>query len=460
MEHNEITSIHNHTIVALATPPIASALSIIRLSGKNAISIADNIFKGKHPLSNTKSHTARFGTIVNADATTIDQCVATVFRAPHSFTGEDCVEFSLHGSPWIAKTTIQLLIHAGAIPAERGEFSMRAFLNGKIDLTQAEAIADIIASSSENSNKLAINQMKGKFSQIIKKLSEKLLHAATMLELELDFSEEDVTFANRSQLNTLLYDINNTLTHLAQSYKTGKIIKEGIPIAIIGQPNAGKSTLLNHLAGDNKAIVSTIPGTTRDTIEETIDIHGTIYRIIDTAGIRQANDEIEKIGVEKSILTASKAQLTIILLDATQQIDQQIEDIQKSLNNSIVPQNTLYVINKKDINQNKNDNYPYLQISAKTGNGITQLKNKIKEITIGAYHTDTDILITNARHYQAIIESLKDIDEAIQSINSNQTSDIITFHLRNTLRSLATITGEITSTNILHNIFKNFCIGK
>lgn len=463
MEPNQLTSAHNHTIVALATAPVKSAIGVVRISGPDAISIVDKIFRGKQTLASTKTHRVRYGRLIDENENIIDECVATIFRAPHSFTGDDTIELSIHGSPWIASRVLNQLVANGAMPAKAGEFTMRAFMNGKVDLTQAEAIADIIASTSPASHSVAMNHLKGSLAKIIHELNGRLLNFASLLELELDFSEEDVQLADTQTLHKLAQEIRNHLDTLVESYSAGQALKNGLPIAIIGAPNAGKSTLLNTLAGEEKAIVSNIPGTTRDVIEQNIEIQGITCRFIDTAGLRDTADEIEMIGVEKAIKASQQATITILLVDGTQPIAQQLENIKSTIKES-EQSVQLIVVNKCDL-VNIHTIHTALPpqtiwISAKSGKGIdtliTEILRNIENRNLSTHNT----YITNARHYGLLLRARKSLDRTLTAIDTLQPTDLIVEDLRETTRTLSEITGEITTPQILQNIFKNFCIGK
>lgn len=450
----------NDTIAAAATPATQSAIALIRISGADALAIAEKIFKGKKNLKSYPSHTAHVGYLIDTDNQIIDHCVATIFKAPNSFTGENIVEFSIHGSQWIASRTLHTLSLLGARPANPGEFTMRAFLNGKIDLTQAEAIADLIAASSEASNKIAIRQMRGTFTKVLQNLHSQLLHFASMLELELDFPEEDVEFANREKLSKLASDLLQHINRLTQSYKAGKVLKKGIPVAITGIPNAGKSTLLNLLLNDDKAIVSDISGTTRDLIEDTTEINGYLYRFIDTAGLRPTSDPIEQAGINKAIKAISNAQIIIRLLDITSPIAQQVNYIK-----SIIPETEAKIItvaNKCDTRHQSAISLPTgtIKISAKTGAGLQALLESIDSNSITNTITTENTIITNARHYAALSTAATYIRNLTEGIASGTPADILALDLRAALDALSEITGTITSADILHNIFSHFCIGK
>lgn len=467
MEYNKITP-QQETICAISTAPGISGIAVIRVSGPDAIKTVAKLWKGKS-LQNAGSHTAHLGYITDPDTNeTIDQCVATVYRAPATFTGEDIIELSVHGSQWIQQETLRLLINTRHCRlAEAGEFTRRAFANGKIDLSQAEAIADVIASTTRASHRLAMSQMKGQYSQQINSLRDSLLELACLLELELDFSEEDVEFASRQKLMDVATEIKQSVNQMADTFKMGKAIKEGIPVAIIGQPNTGKSTLLNALVGEERAIVSNIPGTTRDTIEDVTIINGIQYRFIDTAGLRDTTDTIEAIGIGRAMQTLSKAAIVIWLI-TPETTQQEIETTADKINSIIKPDTHLIVcINKTDLPYQTNQQkippqlpHTLLHISALTGTGLTELKNQLHNL----YSTDSQIqphlVVTNARHYQALSQAAESIARVINGLTANIPGDLIAQDVRQTIHHLGEITGAITSPDILATIFSRFCVGK
>lgn len=471
------------TIAAIATPKGAGAIAILRLSGPQAIEIASRCWQGTD-LSTATSHTVHLGFINDADNNPIDEVLLTIMRAPRTYTGEDTIEISCHGSQWLQRTILNRLMQCGARPAKPGEYTQRAFLNGRIDLTKAEAIADMIATSSQAAQRIAMNQMKGNFHNALEELRQQILHLASLFELELDFSEEDVEFASRPQMINLLTEIKNRLDTIAASFSTGNAIKDGIPVAIIGPANAGKSSLLNALLNENKAIVSDIPGTTRDTIEDTIEIGDYLFRFIDTAGLRQTDDKIEQIGIERAKATAAKADIILYITDATAPTPHTIDPtitaqlppttriihIQNKTDllptpNSIDPsqtQNTIKLKNKTEDQQTINLSYKTedqqtIKISAKTGEGIEALK---KSLTAQLPQSQTDIIITNARHLHALQQSSASARQALEGLQTNQTPDLISQDLRQLIHHLAEITGAITTPEILQSIFTTFCIGK
>lgn len=420
------------TICAPATA-LGGAIGIIRISGPEAISVTDKIFRGKRKLSESKGFTLHYGEIEN-----VDDVMVSVFRAPHSYTGEDSTEISFHGSSYIQKTIIELLLQNGCKMASPGEYTQRAFFNGKMDLSQAEAVADLIASNSKASHRIAMNQMRGGISKKLYKLRDELLQMTSLLELELDFSEEDVEFADRQRLLELAQAISDEIRTLTSSFATGNAIKNGVPVAIIGAPNVGKSTLLNALLEDDKAIVSEVQGTTRDVIEDTITIDGVLFRFIDTAGIRATNDVVEQLGIERSIKVASKAQIIILMTEPGVPYP------------DIVPSNDQTLIKI----ENKTTTF-----QAINGTGLDELK---RQLLSSVNISDNDnVLITNARHYDALLKADDSIQNAIRSINSSMTGDLISEDLRLCLSHLSEIIGTtITPDEVLRNIFSKFCIGK
>ena len=444
------------TICALATGSGLGAIAIIRVSGSETINICKKVFSKN--IADVKSHTIHFGTI-NNKVDVIDEVLLSIFRNPHSFTGEDVIEISCHGSIFIQQQILQLLTENGARIANPGEFTLRAFANGKMDLSQAEAVADLIASENKKAHQIAINQMRGGFSDDLKKLREQLINFASLIELELDFSEEDVEFANREQFNELLLLIKEKLTKLIDSFQLGNVIKNGIPVTILGAPNVGKSTLLNAVVNEDRAIVSEIAGTTRDTIEDVINIEGMQFRFIDTAGLRDTKDTIEKIGIQKALEKAEKAKVIIYLLDATTDFkaqEKEIGKIKKLQNKMIV------VVNKTDLNPNicetlKKKNY--LFISAKNKDGIEDLTNTLISI-IDTNLSSDETIISNSRHQEELSKTLVEIIAVIQGLNNDISGDLLAINIRQALYHLGLITGEVTTDDLLGNIFSKFCIGK
>ncbi|MGK7395868.1 MAG: tRNA uridine-5-carboxymethylaminomethyl(34) synthesis GTPase MnmE [Candidatus Cyclobacteriaceae bacterium M3_2C_046] len=450
------------TIVALATPQGMGAIGIIRLSGNQAIAIANQVFKGKD-LNNQPGHTLHYGTIREGNQI-IDEVVISLYKAPKSYTKEDVVEISCHGSNYIINQIIKLLIKYGARLAQPGEFTKRAFIHGKFDLAQAEAVADLIASESETAHQAALNQMRGGFSHKIKALREQLIHFASMIELELDFSEEDVEFASREDLTKLVKDLQKVILELISSFALGNVIKNGIPTVIAGKPNVGKSTLLNALLNEEKAIVSDIPGTTRDFIEDEINIEGVTFRFIDTAGIREATDKIEVMGVERTHAKMKSASLIIYMFDLSLE---NITDIRRDINkleNLGVP--FIKVGNKMDkaqqelLDQLNGQARDMVFISASQQEHIDVLKSKILEVVNLDKFKTGQTVVTNIRHYESLMNTQKALDDVLKGVNMGITGDLLALDIRTALHHLGEITGEITTDDLLGNIFSKFCIGK
>jgi tRNA modification GTPase len=449
------------TIVAPVTAPGTSAIAVIRISGKDSFAIVKHLYRGKDLLRQA-SHTIHFGTIQEGD-TIIDEVLVSIFRAPHSFTREDVIEISCHGSDFIVKKIIQAILKQGARLAKPGEFTKRAFLNGRFDLTQAEAIADLIHSDSESSHMAAIHQMRGGFSSKIKNLREQLIHFASMIELELDFAEEDVEFADRDDLKKLIHNIQIVITELINSFDYGNVIKNGVPTVIAGKPNAGKSTLLNVLLNEEKAIVSSIPGTTRDSIEDEILIEGIKFRIIDTAGLRETTDTIEAIGVARTKQKLQQASLILYLFDAANTIIQDLEDELTEIRQLNIP--LIVVANKVDklspaqtlLNTQTID---LVMISAALKYNIDELKQKMLSFVKADKFITGNTLITNIRHYENLRLTYQALDAVQSAIDQGHTGDLLALDIRNALYYLGEITGEITTDDLLATIFSKFCIGK
>ena len=446
----------NDTICALATAP-GGAIGIIRISGPQSLEILSRVFT--KDVSAAPANTIHYGHIKNG-AEIVDEVMASLFRAPHSYTGEDSVEISCHGSRYILNKVLNLLIAEGCRQAGPGEFTQRAYLNGKMDLSQAEAVADLIASTNQATHQIAMSQLRGHFSSKLAQLREQLLKLTSLLELELDFSDhEDLEFADRSELMELTKTIDNHITHLSNSFETGQAIKQGIPVAIVGKTNVGKSTLLNRLLKDDRAIVSDVHGTTRDTIEDTIDIKGITFRFIDTAGIRQTQDEVEQIGITRTYAAIDKARIVLWLIDS-EPSTKEINDISQHTDNKklIVIKNK---VDKADNNSYNSLKLPFISISAKFGKGIEELEQAIYEAADIPTLTENDIIVTNARHYDALTRAHDHLQRVLDGMVQNISSDLLSEDLRLTLGTLAEITGgEITPNEILGNIFKNFCVGK
>ena len=432
------------TIVAPATAQ-GGAISIIRLSGSNGMDIIKRHFS--RPLEDRR---ALFGSFSDGDKI-IDEVVVTYFKAPRSYTGEDCVEISCHGSQWIVSEIVRLLISSGAVAASPGEFTQRAFLNGKIDLSQAEAVADLIASDSRASAQVAIQQMRGGYAQELRVLNYELLNILSLLELELDFAEEDVEFADRGVLGGLIEKLHCRVRDLASSFSLGNVLKNGVPVAIVGKPNVGKSTLLNRLVGEERAIVSSVAGTTRDYIEEAITIDGIVFRFIDTAGLRSSTDEIELIGIERTYEKLRQAAIVIQLIDNMDDVEELSLSAEQKL---------MVVLNKIDSNPTVPTPPDTLKISAKNGIGISELRFALLSLIPKGSLSQHSLVVSNARHYEALQRGASAFSRALQALSDALPSDLIASEIRNGLYSLQEITGEITTEDILGNIFKNFCIGK
>lgn len=481
------------TIVALATPSGKGALALIRISGPDAINIADSVWQGKSLLS-CKSHTVHLGYIKEEAGQILDQAVATIFLAPNSFTGENIVEFSIHGSQWIIRQVINLLLRKGARGAEPGEFSRRAYMNSRMDLASAEGVADLIASSSKAAHTLAINQTRGSFSREFNTLRDKLIQLASLLELELDFSEEDVEFADRSSLLNTANELLTKIDRLTKSYSAGRAFKEGVPVVIAGVPNVGKSTLLNALLQEDKAIVSDIPGTTRDVIEDTCEIEGILFRFIDTAGLRKSSDRIESIGVDLARKRLSQASIILWLLEPLSPIAPQIEEMKTSIsgfnsNKTIIPvitktslpeiqSDTIAQIEKqitevsaetgvqiKETSKNTSEEVTIriqdpIKISAAEDLGLDKLCSVLKSVSTGDYDPEKEIVLTNARHYSDLLKAGTALRRAISQISSDTSADFIAMDIREAIAALSSLTGTITSPDLLNSIFSSFCIGK
>jgi len=449
----------NDTIIALATPQGSGAIAVIRLSGAHAIEVVDKIFFSKKNLENLTSQSVVFGTIKKEDEI-VDEVLISVFRNPKSYTGEDTVEISCHGSPYIIKTILELLVQNNVRMAQPGEFTQRAFMNGKLDLAQAEAVADLIASESKASHSIALHQMRGGVSNELATLRESLINFTALIELELDFGEEDVEFANREELSSLVQNLEVKIQNLIESFNYGNAIKNGVPVAIVGYPNAGKSSLLNLLLNEERAIVSDIAGTTRDTIEEVMTIDGIQYRFIDTAGLRQSDDTIENIGIERTKLAITKADIIIHIYDVRDENHAQ---------NAITPfldemaregKKLIQVANKIDLKEELYTSDTIIFLSTKTKQGLDDLKRKMAHI-LEVSKFENSVIISNIRHLESLKLAMISLQEVKQSMIQNLSGDLLSFHLRNTLRHIGDITGNIDiDKDILGTIFGKFCIGK
>lgn len=482
------------TIVAVATPPGTGGIAVIRVSGEEAFSIMEDAWNGK-PLRECASHTAHLGKYMDVAGNILDEVVLTLYKGPNSFTGENVVEIACHGSRWIQRQIVNDLVNRGARGAAPGEFSRRAFINGRLDLAQAEGIADLIAASSRAAHKMALQQTSGVFSSRLEALRMQLTELTSLLELELDFSEEDVEFVDREKLTVLCDEIIQVISRLANSYSSGKALKEGIPVVIAGAPNAGKSTLLNHLLGEEKAIVSEIPGTTRDIIEDTVEINGVLFRFVDTAGLRATEDRVERIGIERAYERLNRAAITLWIIDSTLRIEPQIEMVKEQMKHKPGTSVNILLLNKcdlleadgpigmsvgendlnpesfgasvfKKINEIRNrfiedeENVIILPISAKRGKGIEGLISELEKLATSFCTSDSDVMVTNARHYAALTRGLESLKNARGAISSGLSADFVAQDVRESLHHLATVTGSITTPDLLSTIFSRFCIGK
>ena len=460
--------IKNDNILALATPSGVGAISMIRVSGPSSISIVDKIFVGieKIKLTNQKANTVQLGYIIDNNRT-VDKVLITVFKNPKSYTGENLVEISCHGSVFIQESIIQLLLKDNCRVADPGEFTLRSFLNGKMDLSQAESVADLISSNSEASHRLAMNQMRGGFKNDINDLRTELVNFASLIELELDFSQEDVEFANMKELNKLLDKISFSLKKLIDSFKTGNVIKNGIPIAIVGEPNTGKSTLLNTLLNEDRAIVSSIAGTTRDTIEDQININGVNCRFIDTAGIRTTDDEIETIGIERTFKKMNESEIIIFLIDYSTLNHEKLTyyvDYLNEINNKFPNTKVITILNKNDIKSEISINdlnvFNPILISAKNKSNIEGLKEEINSYINNLTSQIDNSTISNSRHYDLLNKTYEEIHKVKISISKNISSDLLAIDIKQSIYFLGELTGEISNDEVLGNIFSKFCIGK
>ena len=459
------------TIIAPATVPGSGAISIVRISGPRALEAVSAVVSFSRPLNDAPGYSIRYGTALQNDGSVLDEVLVSVFRAPHSYTGEEAAEISCHASRYVVETLLQRLCDAGARAAEPGEFTRRAFVNGKMDLAQAEAVADVIQSDNAAAHRVAMNQLRGGYSSRLKELRDKLLEVTALMELELDFSEEDVEFADRSRLVSL---VEETLAHirtLTDSFRLGNAIKTGIPVAIVGATNTGKSTLLNALLGEDRAIVSDIAGTTRDTVEETFNINGTVFRLIDTAGIRETEETIERIGIDRSLLKLTQADIVLGVIDATASLSEQQQRAQEIASRIRFNEQTLLLLlNKMDLVSDPSRaetmlvldrEIPTIPLSAKTGQGLEKLKNCL--VTVWEKRlkgAEQALLVTNIRHYNALHKAADALELVKAGIASGTPTDLVSQDMRDSLYHLGSILGTITDDEILGRIFERFCIGK
>lgn len=465
----------NDTIAAISTPPGIGGIAVVRVSGLESIRIVNEAWKGAD-LTAVNSHSIHLGKYYSLEGDLLDEAVASVFIAPFSFTGENIVEISMHGSSWIQREILNDLVKRGIRIADPGEFTQRAFLNGKMDLAQAEGVMDLISSSSKAAHDMALNQTKGTFSKEFHNLREKLIEFASLLELELDFSEEDVEFADRARLIDLCKEVLDKINSLASSFSRGNVLKNGVHVVIAGIPNAGKSSLLNLLLNDDKAIVTDIPGTTRDIIEDIIEIDGILYRFIDTAGIRETSDKVEGIGVKRAYEALDKAFIIIWVIDPTNFIQHQLSELQK-FKDSHPDKNIIVLLNKSDLpysDPSLSDIPSNILFSTKTGIGLEELLAKLKDFATAGHNPQTDILVTNARHFESLTRASESLTRALSALSCNLSSnietqnrseicipsDLVAQDIREAISHLSTITGEISSEDLLHSIFSRFCIGK
>lgn len=450
----------NKLIVAVSTPAGAGAIAILRLSGEHAISCVDRFFKGRSLLK-TKSHHQRFGIICDEQGVALDEVLVSIFRHPASYTGEEMAEISCHGSRFIQQALLQLFIRNGAVLAQPGEFTMRAYMNGKLDLSQAEAVGDLIAAEHEAAHRMAMHQMRGGFSEHLTNIREKLLSFSALIELELDFGEEDVEFANRDDFNLMITEINHYLDNLIQSFKTGQAIKKGIATVIAGKPNAGKSTLLNALLSEDKAIISEIPGTTRDVIEDLISIEGILFRLIDTAGLRDTDDPVERIGVQKTRLQMEKAAILVYMFDLSTTPPEALEKQLKEYRTGTYPM--LLLANKTDLVSYKNRNlYPVgtLFVSTNNENDIDKVKSALLSLAGVDDFLGGDHIVSHARHYEALLAARTSLQMVSDGLKAGISGDLLAMDIREVVKHIGSITGDVDAEELLGYIFGRFCIGK
>ena len=440
----------NSSIIVAPATALGGAIAVIRMSGEGSVACCDKLFRGRKPLGEAKSHTIHYGTICDGERV-VDDVVVAVFRAPHSYTGEESVEISIHGSRYIASEVMRLLCEQGARMAEAGEFSQRALAAGRIDLSQAEAVADLIAAESRAAHAVAATQMRGGYSEMLDELREELLNVTTLLELELDFSEEDVEFADRTRLQTMLEKTDRVVTRLMDSFRVGNAIREGVAVAIVGRPNVGKSTLLNRLVGDDRAMVSDIAGTTRDTIEESVVIDDIRFRFIDTAGLHDTDDRLEQMGIERTERAIRQAQVVLYMTEPSQkELEMPLLEADQTL---------LVVVNKMDMTD-KRDKEGVIYISAREGEGIDALRDALRATvdTEGLYRGE--VVVSNMHHFEALSRAHKHLEDSMQALCDGISEELLAEDIRYAITALAEITGRITSDDVLKNVFSRFCIGK
>ena len=443
---------HTNDIIVAPATALGGAIAVIRISGEGSVECCDRLFKGRKPLTEAKSHTIHYGTICDGERV-VDDVVVAVFRAPHSYTGEESVEISIHGSRYIASEVLRLLCEQGARMAEAGEFSQRALAAGRIDLSQAEAVADLIAAESRAAHAVAATQMRGGYSALLDELREELLNITTLLELELDFSEEDVEFADRAKLRSMLENTDDAVVRLMESFKVGNAIREGVAVAIVGRPNVGKSTLLNRLVGDDRAMVSDVAGTTRDTIEESVVIDDIRFRFVDTAGLHDTDDKLEKMGIERTERAIRQAQIVLYMTEPQQsELELELPELEEG-------QTLLLVVNKIDTSS-KRDIEDAIYISAREGEGVDELRKALRATvdTEGLYRGE--VVVSNLRHFEALSRAHNDMTQAIAALDYGISEELLAEDIRSAITALAEITGRITNDDILKNIFSHFCIGK
>lgn len=456
------------TIAAIATPLGEGAVGMIRVSGKSAITAVASIFRGKVNLLEAKSHTVHYGKLVDRSGLPIDGVLVTLFRGPHSYTGEDVVEVSCHGGVLNTRIVLQAILHTGVRHAEPGEFTKRAFLNGKLDLAQAEAVAELIAARSESARNAAMRQLEGRFSSRIRALRDELIDLLSLVELELDFSEEGLDLIQKPQLLSKMDSISTALQEMADSYRLGKMYREGVAVAIVGKPNAGKSSLFNALLQQDRAIVTDIPGTTRDSLEESISIDGVLFRLSDTAGLRQSDDTVEQLGIARTLSVIRESDVVLLVVDASNTLAP--EEALSFLDGIELPRSGLLVFNKIDLvggismepaefSYNK-CKFQRLFVSAKTGEGLSHLRQSLTDSALGSGPQEHDTFVMNARHQEALLKSVESLASARAAVQSGHSGEFVAEDIRRALRSLAEIIGEVTTDDILNNIFQKFCIGK